>query len=140
MRSGLLVGTALLFLACGGCAKDGYSELGLVEVGGTVTLDGKPLPGVKLVFEGDDKRQAEGITDQSGRYVLMYDSQTRGVFPGTKTVRITTADTNVEGGGAGEGAAVSKESIPSKYNKQSELKADVSSANRTFNFDLKSAS
>lgn len=136
-----LPGILMLVLAVGaaGCAKDGYSELGLVEVTGKVTLDGQPLSGAKVTFEGEDKRQAIGTADASGNFKLMYDSQTPGVMPGPKTVRITTADVDVEGGGAGEGAPVVKEKVPPRYNAKSELKADVSAANKSFNFDLKTA-
>jgi hypothetical protein len=134
--SAALAVQALLFLP--GCGKSGYSELGLVDVSGTVTLDGKPLPGAKVAFESEDKRSAMGTTDSSGRYILMYDSQTRGTTPGAKIVRITTVEVG-EGGGAAEGAAVAKETLPARYNRQSELKADVSPANKTFNFELKSA-
>jgi hypothetical protein len=129
---------ALWVVALTGCQRDGYGELGLVEATGTVTLDGKPLPKAKVSFEGDDKRSAVGTTDAAGRYVLMYDSQTRGTTPGKKTVRITLVEAG-EGGGAAEGAAALKEPIPPRYNRQSELKADVSASNKTFNFDLKSA-
>jgi hypothetical protein len=128
---------ALLFVP--GCGqKDGYAELGLVDVSGTVTLDGKPLAGAKVAFEGEDKRSAMGTTDASGKYTLTYDSQTRGTTPGAKIVRITTVEVG-EGGGAAEGAAVAKESVPARYNRQSELKADVSASNKTFDFNLKSA-
>jgi len=44
----------------------------------------------------------------------------------------------MEGGGAAEGSAAPKERIPARYNRQSELKADVSANQRTFNFELKS--
>jgi hypothetical protein len=44
----------------------------------------------------------------------------------------------VEGGGVAEGATAAKEPIPSRYNRQSELKADVSSSNHKFDFGLKS--
>lgn len=129
---------ALLVFTCG-CADDGYGELGLVPVSGVVTLDGSPLSGAQVSFEGQDKRLATGTTDASGKYVLMYDSQTPGAMPGPKTVRITTAAAEVEGGGAAEGATVAKERIPPHYNAKSELKAEVSTSNKTFNFDLKSA-
>lgn len=125
-------------LSLSGCGKSGYAALGLVDVSGTVMLDGKPLPGAKIAFEGDDKRSAMGTTDSAGRYTLMYDSQTRGTTPGPKIVRIATAEAG-EGGGAAEGATVAKESLPARYNQKSELKADVSAFNKTFNFDLKSA-
>jgi hypothetical protein len=130
--------TALALISLPGCSNSGYSELGLVDVTGTVTLDGKPLPGAKVAFESDDKRCAMGTTDSSGRYTLMYDSQTRGTTPGPKIVRITTVELG-EGGGAAEGAAAPKETLPPRYNQKSELKADVSASNKTFNFDLKSA-
>ena len=132
---------ALLFMVLSyqlliGCSRDGYAELGLVEVTGTVTLDGKPLSGANVNFESDDKRSATGTTDSAGKYSLMYDSQTRGATPGPKIVRITTAEVG-EGGGVAEGASAAKETLPARYNTQSELKADVSASNRTFNFDLK---
>jgi hypothetical protein len=131
----MAIGASLAFAGCG--KRDGYAELGLVEVGGTVTLDGKPLSGANVNFESEDKRSSMGTTDSAGKYSLMYDSQTRGVVPGPKIVRITTAEVG-EGGGAAEGSAISKESVPTRYNRQSELKADVSASNKTFNFDLKS--
>ncbi|HEY2412610.1 MAG TPA: carboxypeptidase regulatory-like domain-containing protein [Pirellulaceae bacterium] len=138
MRFLLPLLTTLALFSLPGCGKSGYAELGLVDVSGAVTLDNKPLAGAKVAFEGDDKRSAIGTTDSSGKYALMYDSQTRGTTPGAKIVRITTAEVG-EGGGAAEGAVVAKESLPARYNQKSELKADVSAANKTFNFDLKSA-
>src|SRR6478735_5999797 len=132
----LLLSTNLL-VGCG--AKDGYAELGLVEVTGTVTLDGKPLPQAKVTFETEDKRLATGITDAAGHYALMYDSETRGCLPGPKTVRITMGASDVEGGGAAEGSTAGKQSLPARFNTKSELKADVSASQKTINFDLKSA-
>jgi hypothetical protein len=124
-------------MTASGCGKSGYTELGLVDVSGSVTLDGKPLPNAKIAFEGEDKRSAMGTTNASGQYTLMYDSQTRGTTPGAKIVRITTVEAG-EGGGAAEGATAAKETVPARYNSQSELKADVSASNKTFNFELKS--
>src|SRR5262245_9387579 len=126
IRLAAFVHLLMALLTFAGCAKDGYSELGLVTVTGKITLDGQPLSDAKVTFESDDKRQAIGTTDASGNYQLMYDSQTPGAMPGPKTVRITTANLDVEGGGAGEGAAAVKEKVPARYNTNSELKADVS--------------
>jgi hypothetical protein len=125
-------------LALAGCAGDPYSELGLVQVSGKVTLDGRPLANAKVAFEGEDKGSSIGITDSAGNYTLNYDSERAGVKPGPKIVRITLADAEVEGGGVSEGAEAKKESIPARYNTQSELKADVSASKRTFDFELKS--
>jgi hypothetical protein len=139
MRGLRLLTIGLLAAAALGCTKDGYSELGLVPVAGKITLDGKPLANAKVVFEGDDTRSAIGTTDASGQYKVMYDSQTAGATPGAKIVRITTADVGEEGGGASEGATVAKESVPARYNVQSELKADVSAGKKTYDFELKSS-
>lgn len=140
MRILPLVTFLVLNVVLAGCEGDGYAELGLVDVTGKVTLDGQPLANANVVFESADKRTASGVTDNSGHYKLMYDSETPGVTPGPKTVRITVADVGVEGGGVVEGAApAAKERIPAKYNRQSELKAEVSASNRTFDFELKSA-
>lgn len=133
----LAISLISLLLGCG--PKDGYAELGLVEVTGTVTLDGKPLPQAKVTFESDDKRLATGVTDSAGHYALMYDSETRGCLPGPKTVRITTGAADVEGGGAAEGSTSGKQTLPARFNTNSELKADVSAAQKTINFDLTSA-
>ena len=139
MKSCWLLLVVIVSSAWLGCGKpSGYAELGLVEVTGTVTLDGKPLPQVKVSFESDDKRVATGVTDSAGHYVLMYDSETRGATPGPKIVRITTNDGEVEGGGAAEGATARKENLPARYNTASELKADVSASKKVFDFDLKS--
>jgi len=133
---------AFSLAAMAGCAADQYNELGLIGVSGTVTLDGKPLVGAKVSFVSQDKRSAIGTTDASGRYALMYDSKRAGVTPGPKVVRITQADVEGESSNAdaptsGEGAV--KEPIPARYNRNSELKADVSPSNKTFDFALKSA-
>lgn len=121
-----------------GCARDGYSELGLVPVTGTVTLDGQPLAGAQVSFEGEDKRTAIGTTDSAGHYRLMYDSEKAGTTPGQKIVRITQANVEVEGGGASEGTAAAKEPVPARYNVQSELKANVAAGQANFEFTLKS--
>jgi hypothetical protein len=133
-----LVPLTWLLLVIAGCSDDGYAELGLVQVSGKVTLDGQPLANAKVAFEGEDKGASIGMTDSAGGYTLSYDSNTVGVKPGPKTVRITLADANVEGGGVAEGATAVKETIPAKYNRQSVLRADVSASNRMFDFDLKS--
>jgi hypothetical protein len=139
MRSLELIVVGFLTLVFSGCAGDGYAEMGLVEVSGTVTLDGRPLAGAKVNFEGEDKRQALGVTDSAGKYELMYDSRTPGATPGSKTVRITTVDTDIEGDGVAEGVVARQEPVPARYNINSELNADVSPALRTFDFALKSA-
>jgi hypothetical protein len=67
---------ALALLATSGCS--GAPQLG--DVTGTVTLEGKPLSGVQVVFspdvgKDDDGRSSIAITDQSGSYHLQFDDR-----------------------------------------------------------------
>jgi hypothetical protein len=107
-----------------------------------VTLDGQPLAGALVRFEDADRSGSEGITDGGGNYRLMYDSEHPGCRPGAKTVRVTQAMGEGEGASSesaeGEEGTKRPETIPAAYNTQSTLTADVSKANKTFNFDLKS--
>ncbi len=60
----------LLIAAClAGCGGDG---LQLVQVNGTVTLDGQPLVGAAVIFHPDGGRPSVGETDSEGRYSLKY--------------------------------------------------------------------
>ena len=46
-----LLSCLLLSAGCGGSIEADYSKLDLVDVSGTVTLDGQPLSGATVVFE-----------------------------------------------------------------------------------------
>lgn len=124
-----------LSLSNWGCreAPIDYSSLKLVAVSGVVTLDGKPLEGARVQFIGADGAGSEGITDSTGRYGLRYDSAQMGATPGPKTVKITM---DHSGEADDPDAERPEESLPAKYNKQSELRVEVSEASRTHNFPL----
>jgi hypothetical protein len=138
---------AFVSLASAGClgVSTDYSKIDIAQVSGTVTLDGKPLPGVTVLFEAPDKTTAFGTTDASGGYVLQFNTEKAGVTPGPKVVRI-------RGGGFGEDADAAEESeeegaapapaasssVPACYDRDSKLKATVASGSQTMNFDLKS--
>lgn len=147
----LLAASALLLpLGCGGVEAD-YEKLGLVEISGTVTLDGSPVEGAVVMFFSPEETFCYGTTDSSGYYTLKLNSEKTGVVPGDKVVRIsTTASTGEEegGGGAGEGEgdeedpdakrAAKEERVPECYNKKSKLQVTVTESDSSFNFDLKS--
>lgn len=131
-----LLGACTALAGCG--TKMDYSGIELIKVTGTVTFDGQPLPDALVIFEGTDSASS-GRTDANGRFTLQFDSVKSGCTPGKKTVRISTrlaqdseADPNVSS--KDEAAA---EKIPDVYNSKSTLTADVSSSNRSFQFDLK---
>jgi len=89
-------------------------------------MDGKPLPGVIVVFKPEKGRPATGQTDTEGKYKLTY----RAGVTGTKTGP-TTVTMEYPIGGSGP-------AIPAKYSTKSELKVDVKGGKNTFNFDLQS--
>lgn len=69
----LLFCLAVCFLSVVGCGGD----FEIVPVGGTVTMDGKPLEGVEVVFAPAETDQSStvgpvsiGVTDSQGRYQL----------------------------------------------------------------------
>ncbi len=140
-----------LLLSLPGClGPNDQPELG--EVSGNITLDGKPVSGVVVLFQPDNGRPARAVTDAEGKYELKYIRDTMGTKIGHNRVEIapdeegeneepiesTTQD--------GEPVALQplkpgksgKPVIPARYNTQSELEADVKPGENTFNFDLKS--
>jgi len=74
----LVVGMILFSL--GGCFSRGPS-VGRVE--GTVTLDGSPLGGAKVIFTPvDGGRSSMAVTDGSGRYELEFSPRVQGALGG----------------------------------------------------------
>ena len=135
--TGFLTVSLMLFGALSGCSspQTDFASAGLVDVSGTVTMDGQPLAEALVMFESEDGRFSYGRTDAEGRYQLRFNDRATGVIPGPKTVRISTAMSATE-----EEAATPKiEMIPAKYNADSELKAEVRPGeSQTFDFDLTS--
>jgi hypothetical protein len=150
---GCLLGLVLSLVCVVGCGDTGadYSKVELISVGGKVTLDGQPLAGAVVTFDAPDGQFAYGLTDAGGAYALQLDSQKSGCTPGPKTVRISTARKIIglnaaEGEGAAEVGEANPEAsksavaekVPPRYNAKSELKADVSASQKTFDFALQS--
>jgi hypothetical protein len=115
-------------LAClAGCGRSDLPPLG--RVGGTVTLDGAPLPAALVVFTPNGPgRSALATTDTAGRYELAFLRDMTGANVGTHTVRITTA---------GESRG-SKEMLPARYHRKTELTATVVPGDNTLDFSLQS--
>jgi hypothetical protein len=139
---------AIALLGCSGVPQSDYSQLGLVDAYGTITLDSKPLENAVVTFDAADGQFSYGLTDANGNYKLQLDSVKSGVTPGPKTVRISTTRkilglNTTEGEGEADpgqkrAADAPKELVPEKYNKQSELKVEVTPDKREYNFDLRS--
>jgi hypothetical protein len=129
----------LLLTACWamglvGCGQDSGPALG--KVTGTVTLDGKPLPGASVTFyPANEGRPSQGTTDESGKYTLRFTGSKEGAMLGQHTVQVEV------GVPVGEGEtqpASNLPQLPAKYNKNTELTAEVKRGSNTIDFNLTS--
>jgi hypothetical protein len=78
---------ALLVCAWLGAGCSDYAPP-LADVAGTLTYDGKPVPGMTVTFLPDNGRPSWGITDESGRYKLSWDADHPGVEIGKHKIII----------------------------------------------------
>lgn len=116
----------LLLLAVCFCGCDSI-DIGTVT--GTIYVDGKPLEGARVLFYPEpDGRFSSSLTDEDGAYELVYSRSIYGAKVGEHKVRITTAVDNGEG--------PSRETLPAKYNVETELRKVVKPGKNTINFDL----
>lgn len=140
----LVGGLALAAMGCGG-----QREVKTVAVSGVVTLDEKPLEGALVRFEpqgGPTKEgwaDSSGTTDADGKYFLLTGSGQTGAIVGTHKVSITMAPDPQAVDASTEGAPAPKvrpkQTIPARYNTESELTFSVTDAGtNAANFDLKS--
>jgi hypothetical protein len=97
----------------------------LGRVTGTVTIDNQPLSGVIIAFLPESGRPATAVTDEQGRYELIYLNGVKGCKVGPNTIGFS-----VPTGGSPSHA------IPKKYQDKSELTADVKKGANTFDFNL----
>lgn len=127
---GVVAGCALAVWMLSGCGWGGGGGLG--QVRGTVTLDGNPLPGAEVLFtsEEGEGRAPKGRTDEAGRYELKMSLDQRGAPPGHYKVWISTGEAG--------GTELIPERVPSQYNHNSELTADVTPGRNTIDFELSS--
>lgn len=117
-------------LGCSGTRSD------LAPVTGIVTLDGEPLAQATLVFQPEAAGPASfGLTDESGRYTMMYDEGVKGAVVGRHAVKITTFQERDPD--ADPPTPESPEILPDRYHRSSELTAEVAQSKKNeINFDL----
>lgn len=141
--SAVLIAFSFVCSNFSGCGV-GSDQPELGEVKGFVTFEGKPLSGASISFIPEDGRPATGVTDQEGKYELMYIRDTPGCKVGRNKVVIRTfAEGEDEIEQEGDDAAptqspkATKEVLPPKYNDQTELEAQVEPGKNTFDWELK---
>jgi hypothetical protein len=122
-----------------GCGPSGPE---IVEIEGTVTHNGKPVPNLRIYFMPTDGRPSWGDSDDSGHYVLDYDLDYDGAKVGTHKVWVVDMGANVDPTLAMSGAARPKRNpemaeILEKYGKdKSQLTVEVKKRDKNFQLKL----
>ncbi|WP_347244323.1 carboxypeptidase-like regulatory domain-containing protein [Thermogutta sp.] len=128
----------LLFAALAsfsGCGRGGPA-LGQVE--GTVTLDGVPLPGARVIFSPvDGGRSSMAVTDGSGHYELEFAAGSKGAVVGKHKVTISTFEAG-EKDDSGQLVGFVPERVPAKYNTNTTLEVEVKRGHQVIDFPLTS--
>lgn len=126
----VLVAASLL----AGCGGSSGPELATVE--GTVTMDGKPLQDAQVTFRPEQGAPSFGRTDENGYYTLSFTRSREGAEIGKHTVEVSTArsadpdaDPPVEG---------RPETVPARYNVDSELTKTVEAGHNEIPIELSS--
>ncbi len=144
-----------------GCGGSGDPTIAPVK--GIVSLDGKPVEGVQIIFQVQDSpRSSMGITNDKGEYKLTTFNTDDGAIVGENSVSIVqmskdsggvsgisindmqSGKVNVDGGAGfrknAEKSLAAKTAIPKKYANPKESgfkRAVVLGSKNEFNFDLK---
>lgn len=144
-----LVAVCFATLLCVGCGGgDDYVVPELTKVSGTVTMDGKPLEKVTVIYTPQAGTQAIGgigVTDSSGKYTLTHKSDQPGVEPGKYDVTFSKW-AMPDGSPIPEGKTAAdveaKQMIPDVYTivtqSGSRNIAEVKAGEETIDFELKS--
>ncbi len=118
-----MLGIVGLIVGCGGSGD----RPELMPVVGLVTLDSQPLAGATVVFRPESGKASRGVTNAEGRYELIYLRDMKGAKLGKHTVTITTAS-----------EVSPDERLPERYNRKTELTAQVDADTDGIDFALKS--
>ncbi|MCA8988334.1 MAG: carboxypeptidase regulatory-like domain-containing protein [Planctomycetaceae bacterium] len=125
---------AICIIGCGGSSDQ--PELGQVK--GKVTLDGQPVADATVFFwPADGGRTVSTTTDANGDYELKYVGDDKGTKVGKNKVRVSTqrdGDSDEDG----NPTEPRKETIPAKYNTETQLEFDVTPGENVINLELTS--
>jgi len=116
-----------------GCSPTPEDQPDTAEVIGMVILDGEPVPGAVVTFAPETGRPSTGITDNAGRFELIYNKDTKGAKIGKHTVRISTQRYIENADGS---TTEQQETIPEKYNAGSTLTIEVKPGKNDFPIKL----
>lgn len=134
----VMVSFSLFMLA--GCGPGGPE---IVEIEGTVSRNGQPVPNLRIYFEPTKGRPSWAISDESGHFKLDYDIDHDGALVGKHTVWV------VDEGGIVDPTAIAAGKPPPKRNPQiaqiiekygkletSPKKVEITRADKNFKLEL----
>lgn len=128
IRSFFVVATTLIISTLAGCLGSSSGGPELAEVSGVVTMGGKPVPNIQVLFEPEgDAGASRGLSDADGKFKVYYPTNTLGAVPGKHRVQFQLMD-----------ADASKDIVPKRYAVGSPgIAVDVTPAGpNEFTFDL----
>ena len=130
----VLVMSAAFFTGCRGSGPE------VVEIEGTVTHNGKPVPNLMIYFVPENGRPSWGRSDEQGRFVLDYDYDFDGAKVGKHTVYVMDANNMDPTARPVGGSKKSPEmaAVLAKYGKleTSPMKVEIKSADKNFQLKL----
>ncbi len=134
-----LVSLAMVVLAFTGCGSEpAYKGPLRIPLSGKVTFDGAPMDGGTIAFIAVGKGNPAGGSITAGTYTV---SEEQGANAGPYRVEIRwlkPTGEKAKDDDTGEMIDVVKEVVPTKFNVQSELKAEISADKKTFDFAITS--
>lgn len=112
-----------------------------MPIEGAVTLDGQPVESGTIAFYPVSDGEAGGVLAliESGKYALPAD---QGPLPGTFRVEVSwpkKTGRQIPSLDPGMMAEEMVEAIPAKYNRESQLRVEITSGQSTYDFHLESS-
>ena len=105
----------------------------LGTVTGTVRFQGEPVENARVTFTPENGRMSVAETDAEGTYELKFADGRLGAELGEHLVAIETYRISTDDNG---GVVEFPETLPAKYNRESELTRDVQQGAQVIDFDL----
>lgn len=132
----LVLAVVLVTLAGGGCRR---GRARLVEVTGTVSYQGKPVPKANVIFQPQEGPPAMAVCNEQGEFKLATDGRP-GAVAGPMTVAVSAVEVIKSippGDEYPEGLSITRPRIPAKYAlvATSPLQVEVSASGEN-HFDL----
>lgn len=117
-----------------GCGSGNLPEMGTVS--GVVTLDGKPVPDAVVRFQPNSGRGSRAKTNAEGYYNLGYVGSAEGALIGEHKVTISTQWMDEDR--TTHKMVSHPETLPARYNSESDLTRTVEAGHNEINFELTS--